>query len=314
MFIDKTPSERIEIFTQNLLPTNRGFNYYVDWSNVGGYDHLLVEIHAIDVLIAASDDDFYSKFKILLQRLPTTTALFPLLFGLAKEERKKLHKGKNALLIIQDEIDSADNLEFRFPLKAEALTDEDIDNYYLFFVQIGLKHLYQHIIEKSTADYIAGVLVGLDSNGRKNRGGMAFELACMPIFEKVCSKHKLILLSQKKFKELRKYGFDISKDVENRKADFIVVDRENRKAMNFEVNFFNGTGSKPEEIIDSYITRQNNLAQIGIAFSLVTDGNDCWQNAQNQLKKGFRHMNYLQNFYMLKRGMLEEIIKEVFSK
>lgn len=52
--------------------------------------------------------------------------------------------------------------------------------YYDFFVKMGLKNLYQNIIEKSTLDYIAGVLVGMDSNGRKNRGGEAFELACQP--------------------------------------------------------------------------------------------------------------------------------------
>ena len=178
---------------------------------------------------------------------------------------------------------------------------------------MGLKHLYQNIIEKSTSDYIAGVLVGMDSNGRKNRGGKVFELACQPLFEKICIEHKLKLLTQKQFKALVELGFDINQDIADRKADFIIFDATQKKAINFEVNFYNGTGSKPEEIIDSYINRQNDLLANGINFALVTDGR-CWESATNQLEKGFRHLEYLLNFYMLKHGMLEEIILKVFDK
>ena len=37
MFIEKTPEELTTIFVNNLLITNRGFNYYVDWKNMEGY-------------------------------------------------------------------------------------------------------------------------------------------------------------------------------------------------------------------------------------------------------------------------------------
>jgi len=314
MFIDKSPEELTSIFVNNLLTTNRGFNYFVDWNNVKGYEQYLVEIHALDVLVGCeSDTEFKRRFEDLLTKLPKTILLFPYLFGLAKEERKKLNKGKNKLTIIQDEIDSADKLTYSFPENITTLTKEQINIYYDFFVQMGLKTLYQKIIEKSTLDYIIGVLVGMDSNGRKNRGGSAFELACQPIFEKECKKHNLLLLAQTKFQKLQAFGFNISQDIANRKADFIVVDVRNKKAINFEVNFYNGTGSKPEEIIDSYINRQNDLNATGIGFSLVTDGKECWNNASNQLNKGFRHLKYLQNFHMLKHGMLDEILTSIFA-
>ena len=223
-------------------------------------------------------------------------------------EGVSLHK----LTVVIDEIDSPDNLTYAFPKRIGNLSNEQIQYYYNFFVQMGLKNLFQMLIEKSTLDYIVGVLVGMDSNGRKNRGGQAFELACLPVFESLCYERGLTLLIQKKFIELQKYGFVVSQDIASRKADFIVVDKESKKAINFEVNFYNGTGSKPEEIIDSYINRQNDLHSIGIEFSLVTDG-QCWSTASNQLQKGFRHLNYLQNFYMLKHGMLAEILDKVFE-
>lgn len=205
-------------------------------------------------------------------------------------------------------------MEFTFSKTAvKNFNKDDIKVYYGFFVQMGLKHLYQNIIEKSTLDYIAGVLVGMDSNGRKNRGGKVFELACQPLLEKICKEHNLRLFTQKQFKVLAEYGFDISQDIADRKADFIIFDAIQKKAINFEVNFYNGTGSKPEEIIDSYINRQNDLQASGISFALVTDGR-CWESAINQLEKGFRHLAYLLNFYMLKHGMLAEIVLKIFNK
>ena len=127
----------------------------------------------------------------------------------------------------------------------------------------------------------------------------------------VSNKYKLILLTQKQFKTLRTFGFNISEDIANRKADFILLDYKKKKAINFEVNFYNGSGSKPEEIIDSYINRQNDLKSVGIDFALVTDGK-CWSSASNQLSKGFRHLDFLLNFYMLKHGMLDEIVNKIF--
>ena len=313
-FLSVQPKERVKLFTDNVLYTNRGFNYYVDWTNIDGYQEFQVEIHALDVLIRCNDDVFYEKFSDLIIKLPSVILLFPYLFGLAKSEREKLYKGRENLILIQEELDKNDYLEFKFSKAAiKELKKDDIKAYYDFFVQMGLKHLYQNIIEKSTLDYIAGVLVGMDSNGRKNRGGKVFELACQPLFEKTCKEHKLQLIIQKQFKNLVDFGFDISQDIADRKADFIILDANQKKAVNFEVNFYNGTGSKPEEIIDSYINRQNDLLANGINFALVTDGR-CWESATNQLEKGFRHLDYLLNFYMLKHGMLEEIVSKIFNK
>ncbi|MBO5313799.1 MAG: type II restriction endonuclease [Prevotella sp.] len=308
------PQERVKIFTDNVLYTNRGFNYYVDWTNIDGYQEFQIEIHALDILIRCSDELFYEHFSELLTKLPSVILLFPYLFGLAKNEREKLHKNKESLILIQEELDKNDFLEFNFSRSAiRDFKRDEISKYYDFFVQMGLKHLYQNIIEKSTLDYIAGVLVGMDSNGRKNRGGKVFELACLPLFEKICKEHNLQLLTQKQFKVLVELGFQISQDIADRKADFIIYDATQKKAINFEVNFYNGTGSKPEEIIDSYINRQNDLLSNGISFALVTDGR-CWESATNQLEKGFRHLEYLLNFYMLKHGMLEEIVLKIFGK
>ena len=160
-FLNLQIEERTKIFINNALLTNRGFNYYVDWTNVNGYNEFMVEIHAMDILIGCKDDnDFKDKFITLISKLPHVVLLFPFLFGLAKDEREKLYRNKTQLTIIQDELNCADHLIYSFSKNTKYLDDNEIEIFYNFFVRMGLKNLYQNFIEKSTLDYIIGVLVG----------------------------------------------------------------------------------------------------------------------------------------------------------
>lgn len=314
MFVEKSIEELANDFESNLLDTNRGYNYYIDWSNIDGYQKYEIEIHAMDTLIGKDDKDIFAAFKKLIIKLPTIIEVFPYLFALAKAEANKVRKN-SVLKIVGSDIDSDDFQTYSFNASKlpPILTDEIITKYFRFFEQMGLKNLYQNLIEKSTQDYIVGVLVGNDSNGRKNRGGSAFELACQPVIEAVCKKYDIELITQKKFETLKEFDFDISDDIANRKADFILLNSKTKKCMNIEVNFFNGGGSKPEEIIDSYINRQTDLGLNKIGFALITDGN-CWRGTTNQLYKGFRHLEHLMNFKLAKSGMLEEIIAKEFGE
>ncbi|MGN0765558.1 MAG: type II restriction endonuclease [Christensenellales bacterium] len=308
MYLDKSIEEKIAMFEEHLLETNRGFNYYVDWTNVAGFNKYNIELHALDALIGKKED-FDKTFVELLIRIPTVVNVFPFLFALSKNERKKVTKNEGRLRIVGTELDSEDSQQYTFYCNGK-LEKYEIENYLDFFKQMGLKNLFQNLVEKSTIDYIVGVLVGMDSNGRKNRGGKAFELACEPMIRDICSKYDIEIITQKKFKTLKSKGIDISEDIANRKADFILI--KNNICLNIEVNFFNGTGSKPEEIIDSYITRQANLKNNNIRFALITDGK-CWKETTNQLRKGFRHLDYLLNYKMMKNGVLEEIINTIFT-
>lgn len=307
MYLEKTIEEKMRLFEEHLLETNRGFNFYIDWSNVAGLDCYTIELHALDSLIGKKED-FNNIFTTLLRRIPSVVKTFPFLFALSKAERDGVIKGKNSLQVVGTEIDSEDLQQYTFHA-SKSLTDEQIQSYLIFFEQMGLKYLFQNLLERSTIDYVIGVLVGLDSNGRKNRGGKAFELACEPIIRDVCSNYGVEVITQKQFKTLQEKGFEIDEDVANRKADFILT--KGTKCMNIEVNFYSGTGSKPEEIIDSYINRQDDLRSNNIYFALITDGN-CWRGTTNQLQKGFRHLNFLINYKMLKNGVLDEIIRKIF--
>ncbi len=311
MYKEKSIDELSELFVDNLVETNRGFNFYVNWTNALDYKDFEIELNAMNVLIKC--DDMKSKFIDLAKKLPTFIATFPLLFALSKNERKEVWKGKNQLNVVNEDLLSKDNFSYSFDVNVlkKGLMEQEIENYYTFFEKIGLKNLFENLLEKSVIDYVIGVLVGLDSNGRKNRGGTAFEDACEPIISEICKNYNIQLISQKQFKVLSKMGFKITPDIANRKADFILV--KDKKALNIEVDYFFRGGSKPEEIIDSYINRQHDLFKSGIGFALLTDGY-CWDNKEkNQLQKGFRNLDNLLSYHLAKYGMLDEIIKEYFK-
>lgn len=203
-------------------------------------------------------------------------------------------------------------IEYRFNIKDEEnLSEKEIDKY-LEFTKNSLKVFIYKFIRKHLVDYLIGCKVGVDSDGRKNRGGLAFELALEPIIVDIAEKYEIEVITQKQFKTLIKKERYISDDIANRKADFILI--KDKKVMNIEANFYSGAGSKPEEIIDSYINRQGDSMDNNIEFAMVTDGKGCWGNEYKpQLIKGFRHLNYFLNFNMCKSGMLEEIIEKVFK-
>lgn len=311
MYKDMSIEELSEKFVNNLVETNRGFNFYVNWNNALDYKKFEIELNAMNVLIKCNN--IHDKFVELVKKIPTVVATFPLLFALSKEERKCVWKGKKELKVVNDDLDKQDFFSYNFDINLikNGMDDENIEIYYMFFVKMGLEDLFQNLLEKSVIDYVIGVLVGLDSNGRKNRGGKSFEFACEPIISEICKHNGISLICQKQFKFLKKMGFNISEDVADRKADFILV--KGQKLLNIEVDYFFSGGSKPEEIIDSYINRQKDLKKLGIGFILLTDGL-CWNNKEkNQLQKGFRNLDYLLNYHLAKYGILDEIIKEYFE-
>lgn len=311
-YLNLSMEELINMFVKKLLITNRAFNFYVNWENAEAYKDFDIELHAMNALIRC--ENFDDTFKKLLRKMPTAAATFPYLFALSKTEREIVWKGKEKMSVVNSSIGKDDNLEYNFSLKylEKGLSDEQIEEYLFFFKSMGLKHLFMNLIENNVVDYVIGVLVGIDTNGRKNRGGRSFELACQPIIEEACLKYGITILEQKQFKVLREYGFIISDDIAERKADFILL--KGTKCMNIEVNYYGGGGSKPEEIIDSYINRQSDLEKNNIAFAFITDGEKCWgNNTKSQLLKAFRNLKYFMNFNLAKEGMLDEVIEEIFG-
>ena len=50
MYKEMSIEELSEKFVNNLVETNRGFNFYVDWNNVMDYKHFEIELNALHFL------------------------------------------------------------------------------------------------------------------------------------------------------------------------------------------------------------------------------------------------------------------------
>jgi type II restriction enzyme len=213
------------------------------------------------------------------------------------------------LKVIRDFSDAdTDIMEYNFTERK--LSELEIRVLIEFFEKTGLKNFFENLSTKSIRDYVTGVEVGMDTHARKNRSGDSMELVIKPFIEKINLKHdnRYIILFQKNFNYLQKnFGIKVSASIRNRKADFILINADKDRVVNIEVNFYSGTGSKPQEIVDSYINRQEELKENGFEFIWITDGYG-WKGQKNQIEKGFRKVNYLLNLHFVRKGLLEDIL------
>ena len=70
MYLEMDYNKLSEIFVNNLLETNRGFDFYVNWENAKAYKEFEIELNAMNVLIRA--DNIKEKFHTLLLFLSIT--------------------------------------------------------------------------------------------------------------------------------------------------------------------------------------------------------------------------------------------------
>ena len=130
-----------------------------------------------------------------------------------------------------------------------------------------------------------------------------------PVIEAASKELGAKCLFQKKFKTVGLHS-RIPASLANRKTDFIVY--KGNKFVNIEVNYYSGAGSKPEEIVDSYINRKNELEASGWDFIWITDGN-VWKRSESQLTKAFQNMDYVFNINFSNQGLLKEALNKILQ-
>lgn len=159
----------------------------------------------------------------------------------------------------------------------------------------------------SATDYLLGVEVGLDTNARKNRSGLFLERMVTETLEELSARNPgLVFVEQKKFGYVEEeYKVKIPPTLRDRKFDYAVINQG--KATNVEVNFYSGTGSKPSEIVSSYINRNEVLSSAGWKFVWLTDGQG-WKKMQKPFHIGVENISYVINTNLLRNRLLEKII------
>jgi len=181
------------------------------------------------------------------------------------------------------------------------------DKYYEFLEKSGLAKLFKKDGVKNLVDYVMGVEVGLDSNGRKNRGGTLMEEIVEQFIKEFCAKHGLEYLAQARSRAiLSKWGVMVQVDKSERSFDFAIFNPKNKKIKLFEANFYNGGGSKLKAVCGEFKSLFDELKAQDIDFIWITDGLG-WHTTKRPLEETYNHNEYVFNLQMLEDGALEKL-------
>lgn len=268
------------------------WKYYTDFDKVyRNVDAIKIELNILNSLIGSKNIE--TDFKNILIDYPKTLKVIPIL--LAKRE-------------MEIKIKDAEE-EYLFNFKKMNYT---IDEYSKFMRNTGLFDLLENHIINNLVDYIMGVEVGMDTNGRKNRTGEAME----DLVESYLIKYGLVK-NKTYFKEMTKteiekrFNYDLSKISNNGKTEkrFDFVVKVDNRIYAIECNFYGSSGSKLNETARSYKNLALESKQIDeFIFVWITDGIG-WNTAKHNLEETFDVLDTLYNLKDLDEGVLSSLFK-----
>ena len=267
------------------------YKYYVDFGKVyNNVESIRIELNILNSLIGIKDID--TEFERIVTKYPEVLKCIPILLAKRESEIKAM---------------DADG-EFCYNFRKLSYP---LEQYKVFMRKTGLFDLMESHIIHNLIDYVTGVETGLDSNGRKNRGGHLME----DLVESYLVRAGLVK-GETYFKEMYiheiedKWNVDLSSISNNGQAekrfDFVVKGAD--KIYGIETNFYSSQGSKLNETARSYKTIT--LETKGLPyfeFVWFTDGKG-WNTAKRNLKETFDVLENLYNIKDLESGVVERVL------
>lgn len=194
----------------------------------------------------------------------------------------------------------------KFDFSIKKPTADEAQHLAAFIIKSGLGKILSDRYVKNLYDYVVGVEVGLDSNGRKNRGGTTMEFIVSNYIKQIAKKYNCQYIEQATAKKISQYwGVDIAMDKSSRIVDFAI--NKDGKLYLIEVNFYSGGGSKLKSTATEYVEMYKRYHSQNIEFIWITDGAG-WQSTLKPLREYFDKSDYLLSLSMLHEGILDKII------
>ena len=252
-------------------------------------DDIKVELNILNSLVGSKNIE--KDFEDIITKYPETLKCIPLLLAVRSNE------------ISVTDADGEYNFSFR-------KQNYSIDDYKMFMRKTKLFDLLENHIVSSLVDYATGVETGLDSNGRKNRGGHLMENLVEDYIQKAG-----FVKGQNYFKEMyiheieQKWNVNLSaisnQGKMEKRFDFVI--KTDNQIYVIETNFYSSGGSKLNETARSYKTLSQEVATInGVTFIWFTDG--CgWNSARNNLEETFDVLDTVYNIQDLEDGILNNL-------
>ena len=275
------------------------WKYYTDFDKV--YDNvnkIKNELNLLNGLIGSKRIE--EEFKELINEYPKVLQVIPILIA----------KRENIIIIKDAEQDYYYNFKNM---------NYSIDDYVLFMKKTGIFDLLENHLIGNVFDYVTGVEVGMDTNGRKGRTGDAME----DLVESYLLKAGFVR-DFNYFKEytqtdiMNKWGIDLShidqklkgessnKNAEKR-FDFVV--KTDKMLYVIETNFYGTQGSKLNETARSYKMIESEFKNMkNVTFVWFTDGKG-WRSARHNLEETFNEMENIYNISDMKNDIMSKIFK-----
>ena len=280
-----------------LKKSNTTWDYFVNWAKVfGGIKSIEVDLNILNYLIGK--DNFDVEMKFLLGKHPSIVKVIPILLACRENNFEILSDFTKGKLGFES---------FTFSGK-DALSNSDVVKIINFMKFSGLADLFTGKKIKNVIDYVTGIEVGLDSNGRKNRGGTTMESIVEVFLNGLCEKNKYRCLKEATAEKIKDvFGVDVPVDKSSRRYDFVVHNGQSLYLI--ETNFYGGGGSKLKATAGEYKALQDYLRKSGYPFIWITDGFG-WKTTIRPLEEAFNHIDFVLNLTFIENGVLEHIIKE----
>ena len=284
--MSKTFTELVDGFKSSI----KTWDYFVNWDKVSANaTDLEISLNKLNYLLGK--ENLKDEFVKLYESNPDIVKALPVLLAVRE----------NKLEIFDKVTKESEFFDF---------TDgeDGAEKYFEFLEKSGLARLFQKDGIKNLVDYVMGVEVGLDSNGRKNRGGTLMEEIVESYIKDFSAKRGFEYIAQARATDIKaKWDYEINVDKSERSFDFAVYNPQTKNIKLFETNFYNGGGTKLKAVCGEFRSLYDELTKQGIDFVWVTDGLG-WQTTKRPLEETFNHNNgQVFNLNMLEDGVLEEL-------
>jgi len=277
----------------NLISTLKNsiktWDYFVNWKKVfSNSSELEITLNKLNFLLGKQN--LKDEFTRLYSTNPDIIKALPVLLAIRE----------NDLEVFDMQTKESEFYNF-------TANEKSPEAWFEFIEKSGLIKLFKEDGIKNLVDYVIGVEVGLDSNGRKNRGGKLMEKITEAFISDFSTKHGLEYLSQANAKKIHdRWGIDIRVDKSSRSFDFAVYNPKSNRIKLIEANFYNGGGSKLKAVCGEFRSLHNDLKEQSIDFIWVTDGLG-WHTTKRPLEETYNHNEYVFNLSMLENNVLDTL-------
>lgn len=245
-------------FLSQLKDTNSTLNFFTDFKKISSnVSKVSMKLCQLNFLLGKND--WESAVRMLYEENPNAFSVLDILIA--------VRSGDNKLVL-------NDNLE-AIPLQSYF---NSVDGVITYIEGTGLSEVFSSGKINNLVDYVFGVEVGLDTNARKNRSGVQMANAVAAYFKSSSLPFRMEVNSTE-FNGLEVLGKD------KKRFDFVIETKS--KIFLIETNFYNGGGSKLNEVARAYSDIAPKINSIpGYEFVWITDGKG-WLSAKNKLEEAY---------------------------